>query len=188
MRLRLLLGAIAWVAAIPSPASAMDVERLVVGEHGKAYFVEFEAVLDAPAQAVMAVLTDYSRYQSLDPRIAEARVIGEQDGAPLLYTRLRGCLGSWFCREMERIERISQSEGVLVAEAVPGRDDLASGLAETYIKAVGGRSHVRYRNEFEPSFWMPRWLVRKPMLATLESATRRMFASVETRARLGDHP
>lgn len=176
------------VMSLPVPCRAMDVERLEVGERDGAYFVEFEAVLDAPAGGVIAVLTDYVRYPSLDPRIAQARIEDDGLGSPLLFTRLRGCLGSWLCRDMDRYERVTQSDASLVAEAVPGRGDLVRGRAVTRFEQQGGRTRVSYRTEFEPSFWMPRFLVRTAMLATLETATRTMFANVEARAQRGDHP
>ena len=171
-----------------APGAAMTVDRLVVGERDGTYFVEFESALDAPVQAVIAVLTDYQRYPSLDPRIAEARIVEDSDGRPLLFTRLRGCLGSWLCRDMDRYERITQTETLLVAESVAGMGDLLHGRAVTHFEARDGRTQISYRTDFEPSFWMPRLLVRAAMLRTLESATREMFDNVEARARRGDHP
>lgn len=173
---------------LPVAAGAMSVQALVVGVRGGTYFVEFEAVLDAPEHSVMAVLTDYAHYPSLDPRIAEARIVGEDDGRPLLFTRLRGCLGSWLCRDMDRYERVTQTESLLVAESVEGKGDLARGKVITQLERRGAQTRVRYRTDFQPSFWMPAFLVRAAMLRTLESATREMFANVEARARRGDHP
>ncbi|HZF27415.1 MAG TPA: hypothetical protein VEZ88_14225, partial [Steroidobacteraceae bacterium] len=62
-------------ALLLSPvASALDVERLDVGLQGDRYVVDFVAQIDAPADAVQAVLTDYDDYPRLDPRIQESRV------------------------------------------------------------------------------------------------------------------
>ena len=179
----------AWLALLlPAAGGAMEVGKLVVGERDGAYFVELEADLDAPLHSVMAVLTDYANYPGLDPRIVEARLVDEDQGRPLLFTRLRGCLGSWLCRDMDRYERITQTDVLLVAESVAGMGDLERGLAVTRFEQRGERTRVRYRTEFEPSFWMPGFLVRAAMLRTLESATRAMFGNVEDRARRGDHP
>ncbi len=165
----------------------MMVERLEVGESALGYFVEFEATLSAPAAAVMAVLQGYARYPELDPRIVAARIVGEQEGRPLLYTRLKGCLAAWFCRDMDRYEMLDESDHLLVARAVPGRGDLRSGLSETRVEPVGRNdSRVRYSTRFEPSFWMPRWLVRSAMIRTLESGTLAMFENVEARARANE--
>lgn len=185
---RLRVSAVALLAgqlALTSlPALAMTVERLEVGESTPGYFVEFEATLSAPAAAVMSVLQEYASYPGLDPRIVAARIVGEQDGRPLLYTRLRGCLAAWFCRDMDRYETLEEGEHLLVARAVPGRGDLESGLSETRVEsAAEDLARVRYRTEFEPSFWMPRWLVRAAVVRTLERGTLAMFENVEARAR-----
>jgi len=177
-----------WLAGVlvaaPLSAVAVTVERLEVGERAQGYYVTFEATLSAPATAVMAVLQDYASYPELDPRIVTARVVGEQDGYPLLYTRLKGCLAAWFCRDMDRYETLEEGEHLLVARAVPGRGDLESGLSETRVEsAAEDLARVRYRTEFEPSFWMPRWLVRAAVVRTLERGTLAMFENVEARAR-----
>ena len=187
MNARWLAGMLA-LLLLPAVATAMNVQALVVGERDGTYFVDFEAVLDAPVEGVIAVLTDYARYPSLDPRIAEARIVGDDEGQLLLFTRLRGCLRSWLCRDMDRYERITQTESLLVAESIAGRGDLVRGKAVTNFERRGAQTHVHYRTDFQPSFWMPAFLVRAVMLRTLESATREMFTNVEARARRGDHP
>jgi len=174
----LVLGPVVSVAA-----PAMEVERLEVGEDGAAYVVEFEAVLDAPPDAVMAVLRHYPGYPALDSRIEEARLEGELGGRPVLYTRLQGCVGSVFCRAMERYELLTEDERLLVAESIPGRGDLARGLTATRLQPDRHGTRVSYRTLFEPSFWMPRWMVRSAMRQMLEAGTRSMFANVEVIAR-----
>jgi hypothetical protein len=175
------------VFAMPA-AAAMTIERLEAGEDGPRYHVTFEARLQAPADRVMRVLQDYSGYPALDARIIEARVTTAGDGGRVLFTRLRGCVGSVFCRDMARYERLTEGDRLLVAEAIPGRGDLASGRAETRIQDDGAGSRVIYRSVFEPAFWMPRWLVRSAMQRTLEDGTRRMFENVERRAQEAPSP
>jgi carbon monoxide dehydrogenase subunit G len=166
----------------------MTVERLAAGEQGQGYYVTFEATLQAPPGKVMDVLQDYPGYPDLDPRIIEARVEVTGPGQRLLYTTLRGCVGSVFCRDMRRVERLTETDRLLVADAVAGRGDLVQGRAETRVEPEGEGSRVTYRSDFEPSFWMPRWLVRSAMQHTLEDGTRRMFENVERKAREGQRP
>ena len=169
--------------AVSAGAGAMTTEDLKVGEQGPAYVVEFEAVLDAPPDAVMAVLQNYSSYPELDDRVQAAHLEGELDGRPVLYTRLRGCVGSVLCRDVERYELLTARERLLVADEIPGRGDVARGRTETRLEARGKGTRVSYRTFFEPAFWMPRWMVRSAMRRTLEEGTRSMFANVETIAR-----
>ncbi len=180
----LLLALPAFAAA--SGAVAIDVVKLQVTEQGRRYVVEFEAQLAAKPQSVTAVLTDFAQYPHLDSRILVARLAGTRDGKPLLYTRLRGCVGSVFCRSMDRYELIEQQPGRLVATAIPGEGDLRFGLAVTRLEAQADGTRVRYRNEFEPSFWMPRWLVRNAMHRTLREGTLEMFREIEARAGSGE--
>lgn len=164
------------------PAAALDVHKIEVREQGRHYIVEFDARLAAPPAAVMAVLTNYTIYPKLDPRILEARMAGTQGGKPLLYTRLRGCLGSVFCSTMERWEALDEKPDRLTATAVTGRGDLRYGQTVTQLSTEGGGTRVRYRTEFDPAFWMPRWLVRSAMRATLTDGTIGMFRAIEARA------
>jgi len=173
--------------AVSAGAGAMTIERLDVREQGLAYVVEFEAVLDAPPDAVMAVLQNYAGYPGLDGRVQVARLVGELDGRPVLYTRLRGCVGSVFCRDVERYELLTERERLLVAEAIPGRGDVTRGRTETRLEPRGKGTRVAYRTFFEPAFWMPRWMVRSAMRRTLEDGTRSMFANVEAIAQ-GEPP
>jgi hypothetical protein len=168
--------------AVSAGTGAMTTEHLSVGEQGPAYVVEFVAVLDAPPDAVMAVLQNYSSYPELDGRVEAARLEGELEGRPVLYTRLHGCLGSVFCRAMERYEQLTAKERLLVAEVIPGRGDVARGRTETSLEPRGKGTRVSYRTFFEPAFWMPRWMVRSAMRRTLEEGTQSMFANIETTA------
>ena len=180
--LALLLAMPALAAA--GAADAIDVSKLQVGEQGRRYVVDFEAQLAAKPAAVMRVLLDFANYPALDPRILLARR-SLRDGKPLLFTRLRGCLGSVFCRTMDRYEILDVQPGRLIATAIPGEGDMKYGLTAIQVEAKDGGTHVRYRNEFDPSFWMPRWLVRKAMYTTLHDGTLGMFRAIEKRAGTG---
>jgi hypothetical protein len=162
-------------------AGAIDVSKLQVREEGRRYVVEFEGQLNSDPGAVMRVLMDYANYPALDSRIVQARS-SMRDGKPLLFTRMRGCLGSVFCRTMDRYELLNQQPGRLVATAIPGEGDLNYGLTVILVEPRDGGTRVRYRNEFDPSFWMPRWLVRKAMYKTLHDGTLEMFRAIERRA------
>ncbi len=177
-----------WLAipalAAAGVASSVDISKLQVGEQGRRYVVDFDGQLAAEPGAVMKVLLDFEHYPALDSRILVARR-SLRDGKPLLFTRLRGCVGSVFCRTMDRYETLDVDRGRLVATAIPGEGDVKYGLTVIMVEARNGGTRVRYRNEFDPSFWMPRWLVRKAMYTTLREGTLEMFRAIEFRAAAG---
>ncbi len=73
-----------------SPAHSLEVSVIETDFEDGSYRVELQAMLDAPADAVAAVLTDFAHYRDLDPRISESEVLATTDnGEVLLRTRVQ---------------------------------------------------------------------------------------------------
>jgi hypothetical protein len=145
--------------------------------------VSFEAVLDAPRQSIEAVLSDYTLYRRLDPRIKSAQSLGRQpDGTQLVRTRIDAC-AALFCRSVDRVERFAQQPGLLVATVVPERSDMRHGVASTRLKSLGSATVVIYHADFEPGFWVPGFIGRRYAVRALREATLKMFTNVEREAR-----
>jgi hypothetical protein len=164
-------------------AAAMAVDRLDVRRSGSRYVVEFEAQLDAPAQEVGAVLTDYEKYPELDPRILESRLDATRRR---LHTKLRGCVGRVLCRTMERVEEIASSPDALTATALPMQSDVTYGVTRSQWRVRGGGTQLTYRLEIEPDFWVPPVFGPRLMIKTLREGTLSLFRNVETAARARD--
>ncbi|NJO12630.1 MAG: hypothetical protein HC872_03275 [Gammaproteobacteria bacterium] len=74
----------------PAFAGAFETHSLSVQREGARYIVDMSAHLDAPAEQVGAVLTDYEHYPQLDARILESR---REDSEPANSTR--ACAAAW---------------------------------------------------------------------------------------------
>ena len=147
------------------------------------YRISLVARVDAPVEEVAAVLTDYTAYRSLDPRIRSSTVVSStgQD-IELVRTVVRACAGL-FCRNVERVERVERFEGELVATVVPERSDLKWGLTRTTWEAADDATRVTYHAEFEPDFWVPSIIARRYAVRALKSSTLELFDNVEKLAR-----
>ena len=168
---------------VSSPARALNPVTLEATVAGGVYRVTFDAVIDAPIDRVAFVLVDFVGYAALDPRIRSSEVVGSAtDGAPLLKTRIRAC-AAFFCRDIRRVERITMSDGVLVATALPGKSDVRSSVARTEWRAEGGRTRIRYEAEFVPDFWVPALVSRRYAAPMLRESVLQLFRNVEERAR-----
>ena len=174
---------LAALAACSASGQALEVDAIDVRviEHG--YRVQFEAVLAAPVERVVRVLTDYSGYASLDPRIRASEVLGATEaGAVLVRTRIRAC-AMLFCRTVNRTERVTHQPGRLVAEVLPASSDIKHGYARTEWVGEAGRTRIRYEAEFEPAFWVPGVVARRYAGGALRDSVVSMFENVEERAR-----
>lgn len=165
-------------------AGAFEIEHSETRYVNKRYQCDLNVRLDAPLDKVEAVLRDYEKYPSLDTRILEARVIGRPTpNVAMLETKLRLCLG-WFCRNVNRVERVEESQHALAATADPSRSDVKYG--ETHLQLAPGEhgsTLVRYTTSITPGFWTPSVFGRRWMLRTLEDATTDLFMNVEMKAR-----
>ena len=182
MRLRTVLLPLA-LCLSALPARSLEVGMIGTGLKDGAYRVVFQAVLDAPPDAVAAVLTDYAGYGELDPRIRSSEVLSRtRGGEVLIRTRVRVC-AAFFCRNVERVERVTPGVSSLVAEVVPGRSDFRRGLTQTRWGAVRGRTRINYTAEFEPDFWVPSIVGNRYAEKELRESTLKLFENVENRAR-----
>lgn len=176
-----MLGVVALLAA--PRLNALEVERLDVSYRHDRYVVVFTAQLDAPADAVGAVLKDYGQYPVLDPRITESRVLSrERQSRVRLFTRMRGCLGALICRSMQRVEEVEEQPDELLATAVLAESDVRFGITRSHWTANQGGTALTYRLEIMPKFWIPALFGRRLMIKTLREGTLSLFTNVETAA------
>lgn len=167
-----------------APARSFDVQHSEALYANKQYHFELTVTLDAPIERVEAVLRDYARYPTLDPRILVARVVEHPaSNVVMLETMLRACFGP-FCRNVKRIERVEESLHSLTAITDPSRSDVKFGETSTHLSAAeGGRTRVSYHTSITPGFWIPSIVGRRWMLRNLQDASTHLFINVEMRAK-----
>jgi hypothetical protein len=172
----------------------VDVSR----DHGR-YHLHADTHLDAPPEAIRAVLLDFDgdRYSEISEIYKESGYLPpDTDGTPLVYTRVEGCL-MLFCRSMRRVERLEVvTPGYIRSRALPERSDFAYALSEWRIEPDGDGSRVIYTMDLEPSFWMPPfvgpWFLRRTLLRGAPAAIDQIELlaqqrGVEQAARLAPH-
>lgn len=177
-----MIAAIAALLLAPA-AHAIEVDTLDVRFEDGRYIVDFHARLDAPADAVGAVLMDFDRYPQLDARILESRVETRPHQQPRLITRLRGCVGVLICRSMSRVEHLEERQGEIIARAIPEESDVRFGLTHSRWEPKDDATEVRYRLEIIPDFWVPPMIGRRMMIRTMREGTLSLFRNVERVAR-----
>ncbi|MGH8177073.1 MAG: SRPBCC family protein, partial [Steroidobacter sp.] len=173
------------ISSAAGPAHAFTVEHRDTRYVDKQYQCELTVTIDAPLDRVEAVLRDYEQYPELDPRILQAHVLERPEAnVAMLQTTLRACFGP-FCRNVNRIERVEESPGVLAATTDATRSDVKFGETRTALERIdSGSTRVTYRTTIMPGFWIPAFAGRRWMLRTLEDASSNLFMNVEAKARV----
>jgi hypothetical protein len=175
-------GALA-ILLLPATTAAVSVQLIEASLNDGVYRVELVARLDAPVEDVAAVLTDYVGYRQLDPRIRSSSVLpSEEAGVEVVRTIVRACAG-FFCRNVERVERVEHREGELLATVIPELSELREGRTRTTWQAAEASTDVTYQAEFVPAFWVPAAIGRRYAVRALRASTLQLFDNVEQRAR-----
>jgi hypothetical protein len=159
-------GACCLTAATAATLRSVDVSR----EHTR-YHVHSETHLDAPPDAIRAVLLDFddNRYSRISEIYKESSYLPpDADGTPLVYTRVEGCL-MVFCRSMRRVERLEVVTPEFIRSRVlPERSDFAYSMSEWSLEPEGDGTRVVYKMDMEPSFWLPPfvgpWFLKRTLL------------------------
>jgi hypothetical protein len=171
------------ITLLPPAARALSVQSLEASLRDGVYRISLTARVDAPVESVAAVLTDYAAYRELDPRIRASTVLpSDERGGELVRTVVRACAG-FFCRNVERVERVEQHDGELLATVIPERSQLQRGFTRTTWEAADEATSVTYQVEFVPDFWVPSAIGRRYAERVLKASTLELFGNVEKRAR-----
>jgi len=146
------------LVVLASVGAAATIRTVEVDRKDGRYVMQSDTYLDAPPAAVFRVLTDYDRFASISSIFEESRFMGpDEDGTPLVYTRVEGCVAWFFCKTMERVERLEFEEPDYISTtALPERSDFRYSRSEWELVPEGDSGTlVRYRLEMEPDFWVP---------------------------------
>jgi hypothetical protein len=171
-------------ACLTARCAAFEIERADAKFDQYEFRIDVRILLDAPIDKVEAVLRDYSHYPELEASILEAKVMQRSTASTLLlYTKLHACSGL-FCRTVNRVERVEESERSLIATVLPEQSDITLGITHTELQEQGLQTRVTYRSRIVPKFWVPALIGRTLLLHTLRQASLDMFRNIETRAKL----
>ena len=135
------------------PVAAIDYVEIQVMKDGGVYHVKMVAEVDASAEYVHRVLTDYRHIYRLNPLITESEILPSPgNGAVRVRTRIEDCT-LIFCVDVERVEDVfdlSSREVRMVI--VPSLSDFLSGNAKWIIGDKEEYTEIVYQAQIEPAF------------------------------------
>ena len=135
---------------------ANDIAEFEVTEEEGVFYINASVVVNAPAEYVRAVLTDYVHIYRLNPSIVESEILASQDSdVARIRTKVIGCAIS-YCEEIGRVEDVRiLASGDIQAEIVPEYSQFKSGVTLWQIRSMGEDSRLTYHAEMEPDFFIP---------------------------------
>ena len=174
-------------------ADALDISELQVYETGGIYSIELAAVIDAPAEYVHRVLTDYVHMYRIHPSITQSDILTSPgNGIVRVSTRIVDCI-LIFCVTLDRVEDVHEvSPFNLHTVIVPSLSNFRSGEADWNIDETGGRCRVTYKARMEPGFTIlpiiGTFLVREKLRSKMLSSLKRIECAAKLEELLDWNP
>ena len=140
------------------------------------YLVNANFIVNARAEDIISVITDFENIAQLNPAIIESEVLeATMQDSTRVRTVLKDC-ALFFCKKITRVEQVSvEGKQTLEAEVIPFLSDLREGYTKWEFKPSGEQTRVHYHATIQPKFWIPPWIrsrtvtkkIKKRMLQTI---------------------
>ena len=167
-----------------SISTAAEFEELSVTEANGEYRLRIAAVLDAPANYVHIVITDYKHAYRINPSVTKVEILPSgHDGV----IRVRNLSEQWvgpFCFSINWIgDILDTGEGDITVNTVPEPGNFKSGAAIWKIRPQGERTWVLHESKLKPDFFIPPVIGDNIMMNRMRTNTLDTFRRIECHAR-----
>jgi hypothetical protein len=144
------------LSSILSPAWGAVVRAVDATEEDGRYVASFDAVIDAPMDRVLPLMLTPGRWPQLSPLIVDAKVLEKADNGPRKVSiTFYDCIFI-FCKTIHKTEDITiMADGHIESLAIPEQSDFSYAREDWHIYAEAGRTHIHYKTEMVPDFFVP---------------------------------
>jgi hypothetical protein len=167
-----------------SISTAADFEKLSVTEANGEYRLRIAAVLDAPADYVHIVITDYKHAYRINPSVTKVEILPSgHDGV----IRVRNISEQWvgpFCFNINWVgDILDTGEGNIRVNTLPEPGNFESGAAIWKIRTRGERTWVLHESRLKPDFFIPPVIGDNILMNRMKTNTLDTFKRIECHAR-----
>jgi hypothetical protein len=165
--------------------AAGGVVDLMISESQGVYQFALEMILDASAEDVRYVITDYAHIYRIDPSIVESEILGTPDrSVTRVKTLINVCFLS-FCRDILRVEDVREvGDDDIYTVIVPQLSNVRSGAAHWRIHPMGAKTRINYDMTLEPGFFVPPLVGSYLVEKRIKEETLICFNNIERIARI----
>jgi hypothetical protein len=163
---------------------ADELQELSVTDTDGEYSLRIVDVLNAPADYVVKVITDYRHAYQICPTITDVEILPSgRDQVVRVRNLSRQCVGP-FCFHIAWAGDIKATrDGDIEVETVPELSNFVSGSAIWHIRPQGERTLVLYESRLKPAFFIPPVIGDIIVKKRIKRDTQAMFKRIECQAR-----
>ena len=168
-----------------SISSADELVELSVTKTDGVYSLRVFSVLDAPADYVYNVITDYKHAYRINPTITEIEILpSDRDEV----VRVRNLSEHWvgpFCFKIDWVgDIVEPRDGHLKVTTIPEFSSFESGSAAWELRPQGDRTWVLHKSSLKPDFFIPSLIGDRIMQKKMKEDTLDTFNRIECYAKV----
>ena len=160
-------------------------EELSVTKAGGVYSLRVVSVLDAPADYVYNVITDYKHAYRINPTITEVEILPSDSDE---VVRVRNLSEHWvgpFCFKIDWVgDIVEPKHGHLTVKTIPELSSFESGFAVWELRPQGERTWVLHESSLKPDFFIPPLIGAHIMKKQMEDDILDTFKRIECYAKV----
>jgi ribosome-associated toxin RatA of RatAB toxin-antitoxin module len=133
------------------------------------YSLSIEALIDAPAEMVYRLITDYDHLHEINPAIRESHILRTYSPDKCRIRVVTRVCVLFYCRDVTQSQDMVQSPGYTIdADILPQNSDFHRGRGQWRLTAEGDATVMHFQAELVPAFFLPPligpWLIRREMV------------------------
>lgn len=168
---------------LSSTSTSGELEELSVSETDGEYRLRIVSVLDAPADYVYKIITDYKHAYRINPSISEVEILPTDRDE---VVRVRNLSEHWvgpFCFRIDWVGDIQETtEGDIKIITVPELSSFQSGAALWEIRPRGERTWLLHESRLKPDFFIPPLIGEEIMKNKMETDALATVTRIECHA------
>ena len=178
-----LASALTTLLLFTSLSTAGELEELSITEEDGEYRLRIVIIIEASADYVYRIITDYKHLYRIHPSITESEILPSLDNESVrLRNHFEHCI-ALFCFNIDWVEDMKESpDGYLKAETVPELSDFESGTAIWSVQSHGEHARVIYQSNIKPDFFIPPLIGNMIMKYSLREEAITIFRKIECQA------
>ena len=179
-----LIGFIASFYINMSPIAG-ELEEISVTVDNGDYGIRIAMVMDAPADYVYRIITDYKHAYRINPCITESEILPSPDeGTVRVHNHSVHC--AWlFCFDIDWVGDIVElQEGHIMVGTLPEYSSFDSGMAVWRIHPQGERTWIFHHSHFKPNFFIPPLIGERIIKQHMRDETLDTFKRIECHAKI----
>lgn len=130
-------------------ANAGEILKNEVKSSDGVYKIKTVAVIDAPKDKVIKLLTDYDNLNLISPTIIESEKL--ENGT--VKTVAEGCV-LFFCQKITNVQTMTKNDDELSSKTDESKSDI-SGFMNWKFSEKDGKTKIEYNAEIVPKFFVP---------------------------------